>query len=607
MQSPPTISTKLPGVYYIYMMCLAKATSCRAAIRTARGVVADLGEEVASGSGGLPRLASISEKNSERDFHRLTGSNQYKLSLPIDLGTLPRSKGVSYTGDMNVIPLRNWLKFLVTFNCWHVMVGLLRPDPPREAAILTEWWARFRALKPTHQIWTEIAKYHIDVSRTVPLLLHGDEGRGRKRGPFLVAAYHSMLGRGTLAANAERKKKRYITMKLNYSGNAFTHRMLSGCLPKMLKDEVALQDLLQFLTNDSMDCLRNGFTDATGTKYHFATIQVIGDWAWLVKAGNLSRSYSAVEKRPRSENAAPRGICHLCRAGQLDVPFEDLSRDPIWRSTMFEAGDFPFVSRPKLLGLPHEPGREGGLFCFDLWHGMHLGFGKTFLGAVLALISQRMPGGNVEKRFEQLSELYLEFCEETHTTAYLTAITKDTLQWPDQGTYPNGVWSKGHVTTTLLKFVSFWFERNDTSDDVLLTISKGAAYKINECLNLMYTNDLWLDKNTAKHIAGLGLDFCERYMECANESFQQGKALYIFMPKAHLCHHVFLELAETAQRCQWSLNPLSTAVQVDEDFVGKTCRLSRRVSPQQSVKRVLQRFLEAAFRHWSEEGYIRTV
>ena len=584
----------------------AKASSCRAAVRTAQGVVADLGTDLAKRSPGLNELANINQKNSERDYHKVV-ADKYKLSLPIELGVLPKSHGVSYTGDMSVIPLFHWLRFLVTFNTWHTVVGLMKPDPAREVAILTEWWKRFKQLKPHHQIWNEFSKHGVDVGRCCPLLLHGDEGRGRKKGPFLVVQYHSMMGRGTVSANAQRTKRPYVSMKLNYCGNAFTHRMMTACLPKMLKDEVALKDLFDFLTKDSLQCLRSGFSSEDGKRFHFAIIHIVGDWQFLAKAGNLERSYSTVEKRPRAAMSCPKGICHLCLAGQSSVPFEDLRQNPGWRATMLQPGDCPWSVRPVFLELPHEEGRPATLFAYDLWHGLHLGFGKTFLGAVLALMSQRMPGTSIDQRFAKLTELYLEWTAFSKTPAYITTITKETLQWPDQGTYPNGVWSKGHVTTTLLRFVVWWFGFNDVSDCQLLTLSKEGAMKINECMTLMYANDLWLPQATARQIGDLGLGFCEVYMQCATLAYRERRALFIWMPKAHLCHHVFMEIFETGEGCKYTLNPLSTCVQIDEDMVGKASRLARRVSPLQCIRRVLERFLEASHRHWSEAGFLKTL
>ena len=49
---------------------------------------------------------------------------------------------------------------------------------------------------------------------------------------------------------------------------------------------------------------------------------VKGDWAFLVKSGMLTRNYLQLPKRVPAKTHCP-GICHLCRAGQPDSPYED--------------------------------------------------------------------------------------------------------------------------------------------------------------------------------------------------------------------------------------------------------------------------------------------
>ena len=70
-------------------------------------------------------------------------------------------------------------------------------------------------------------------------------------------------------------------------------------------------------------------------------------------------------------------------------------------------------------------------------------------------------------------------------------------------------------------------------------------------------------------------------------------------PKFHYVHHVCRTMAETARERKWGLNPISFAVQLQEDLVGRVARVSRRVSPVTVSLRTLQRVIlaaESAFR-----------
>ena len=545
-------------------------------------------------------MSRCTETHSERDVNRV--AKRYRLLLPIKLTTLPKNLGIRFTGDFKAISLKDWCKFLIDYNCWHVTVGLRKPDPKRERDILAAFWDRYKQVYPRHEIWAEFDKNHVDLSRTCPMLLHGDEGRGRKKAPFLVAAYHSFLGFGTLSANEKRKHRPYLSMKLNYSESSHIHRLLTAVLPKMAKDEIAFQSILEFITQDSLDMLQHGVESNHGERYYMAVLHCTGDWAFLVKAGSLSRSFANVEKRPRGANARPKGICHYCRAGQLGVPFEDFGPNPTWKQTTFEEGDAPFTSRPTLLQLPHEPDREAAFFVYDLWHSFHLGMGKTFTASVLALISDRMRSTNVESRFAELTNDFLQWCEENKVTPYITSITKDTVGWPDRKTYPNGMWSKGHITTVFMKFLAWWLRVHDVSDCPLLTMSLEAAESLNTCMEDMYAEDVWLQGAVAHRIGQNGMRFMHLYQTLARQSYDQNRALFIFMPKSHVCHHTFDGCVHAGE---WHFNPLTFSVQVSEDYIGKKSRLARRVAPSQVIVRVLERSLQVAWKYWTDAGFIK--
>eukprot|EP00438_Fugacium_kawagutii_P031449 Skav200325 [mRNA] locus=scaffold1760:150800:168374:- [translate_table: standard] len=568
------------------------------AIRAARSVVEDVGESGLAKSKGLVELSKAS---GERGVHRVV--KKFQVTLPVEISDLPKRRGIRFTGDFKAITLRAWCKFILEHNLWHALVGLHKPDDARERAILLEFWKRFEVMKPHHQLWQEFSQYNIDRSRCCPVLLHGDEGRGKKRSGFLVVAYHSYIGFGTAASKERKKHRPYARMGLNYTESTYMTRMLTAVLPKMYKDEVAFETIMEFVKDCALDVLRNGVLSPHGPTHHMAVLHCSGDWAFLVKAGKLTRSFSCVEKRPRGINSIPRGICHMCKAGQLNLPFEDFGRNPIWEPTMFEAGDSPFTARPVLLGIPHEPSAEPGFFAYDLWHAFHLGLGKTFTASALALISDRMHSSNVDGRFAELTLVFLQWCDETRTTPFLTTVTKDSIGWQDRNQYPNGMWSKGHVTTCFMRFLAHWLNTHDVSDCVMLTMCREATDAINRCFALLYSEDLWLRRDVAQQVGQDGLKFMGLYQRLARYAFDNGRALWVFMPKGHVCHHIFLDCANA--RAGWHMSPLAHAVQLSEDFVGKTSRLARRVHPSQAIVRVLQRSLQSSFRAWKDAGFLK--
>ena len=565
-------------------------------------MVKDIGESAAK-SPGLREVSKINEKNSERDLLKVT-RDKFLLSVPIKLTKLAKPPGIRYTGDFQAISLRSWCEFLVKFNLWHILVGLMKPNAERECAILDEFWKRFREWRPNHQIWELAEAKGIDLSRCAPMIFHGDEGRGYRKQGFLVLSFHSAIGRGTQLANASRKSKGYRHMGLNYLGNTWSNRFVTGCLPKMFRDENAFQALMTFVTEDCLDLINKGVRDDSGQCFSMAIIAVSGDWQWLIKAGGLSRNFYHCEKKPRAEGATPVGVCHWCLAGRDGYPFEDSRANASWRTTQFLNNDFPYTSAPVLLQLPHESDKPARLFMYDLFHSYHLGMGKTFLGSALALISEKQPGGNIDLRFQNLTTVFLQWAEDNKITPQIKALSKENLKWPDKKTFPNAQWNKGSTTTTVLKFVVWWLRTHDFQEDPMLVKTLQAAEAINEALTLLYSHDLWLPRSLAHRVGNLGLRHLILFQEMATECFHQKRALWVYMPKHHVIDHIFSELCEC--KAEFCISPLAYAVQCDEDLVGRVSRLSRRVSPLQSIKQVLERALHASFSHFVDCGYIES-
>ena len=160
----------------------AEATSCRAAIRMAQGVVSDVGS-AAKRSAGMLELARCTLTNSEREFQRVV--RKFHLALEIPLTILPKTPGVIYPGQIAALSLNDWLRFLIDKQLWCMLVGLHRSNPDRERQILRTFWQRFKQIEPHHRVFQLAESGEISLETCCPVLLHGDEGRGRKKSGFL--------------------------------------------------------------------------------------------------------------------------------------------------------------------------------------------------------------------------------------------------------------------------------------------------------------------------------------------------------------------------------------------------------------------------------------
>ena len=88
--------------------------------------------------------------------------------------------------------------------------------------------------------------------------------------------------------------------------------------------------------------------------------------------------------------------------------------------------------------------------------------------------------------------------------------------------------------------------------------------------------------------------FLASYARLACWTLEHGRIRYPLMPKIHYLHHAFRTMLLEATHLVWVPNALGTSVQLDEDFVGRVARISRRVGSGLLMQRTLERYLVAA-------------
>ena len=567
----------------------------------------DIGVGAASRSGGLVALSKCKENNSERDTHKLL-TQTLGLGLPI-----PATQLETEHPDLSIpmLKLSDWFAYILKLNLFYVLTGLRSPDRKREEAILQTFWSKFRLQSPQHEIFVLADAGKIDLSHTVPFALHGDEGRGRRRQAFMVCSFHSLLGRGTAQGREHRASegRPYAKLELNFLGHTYTTRFLFAALNKKsyCDDNADVFPLLmEEATKDLRKLLTEGLTNRYGERFYGALVHITGDWPFLQKSGSLVRTFNNVDKKANAQNKqAPKGVCHLCRAGQIGYPYEQVeTRRPHWLSTMYTSS--PFRDTPPFLDLPHVKPEAPALWAFDIWHCWHLGVGRNFVGSVLAIYSTLEEGGSVEDRFDSLTKRYRIWCQTQKRTALLTKITKESIQWPNTKSFPTATWHKGDITRVMMLWIQQRAEEEDFSDHALLPMVGQAACAINECFRILYRSPLFLEPSVAAQVAGLGLRFLRRYGHLAASAQEASLSLFVMMPKTHPLHHIFLELLWSSEKGTPRLSPLAVSVQCDEDFIGRPSRLSRRVTGKRPVlQRVVERYLQSCYSAWEDAGYIR--
>ena len=595
---------------------LAEA-SCASVVRTAKAVVADVGVAAASSSTGLTDLASRTEKNAERDCHRLM-VKRFELALPI-------TRSYVDTGDSEeckripVLLLTDWLRFLVQSNHTNILVGLEQPDWHRERCILRTFWERYQVQHPKHPIFERARMGELDLEKTYPMLMHGDEGRGRKRTAFLVVSFHSVIGFGVKEKQKKkrscRKKKSkksvaWVRMRPNYAGSTLTTRFLLACMPKSLytgSNWETWDAVMSKAASEAHFLFETGVEDqhhGRGT-FRVAVLHITGDWPFLADSGYFLRSFRNVPKH-KTRTRAPVGICHQCQAGQLGVDFEEIqARNPKWLSTLHSQPVFDEGFPSPLAQICHVPGELGSLWAYDIFHTWHLGVARSFLGSCIALLSELQPEPSIDDRFQSLSEVYLSWCSQSRRRAHVRSLTKDLIGWPTKGSYPAGGWHKGDLSTTLMAWFQSRFEAECDSWDEMLQVAGEGSKSINSCLASLYHGEVWLRPSHARTVGEQGLCFLKIYSKLAKMAWQQQRNLWVLQPKLHALHHLFLQMVLSSELGA-VLNPICLGTQADEDFIGRPSRLSRRVTadPIACCDRVLSRHLQNSYDEWTKAGFI---
>lgn len=352
--------------------------------------------------------------------------------------------------------------------------------------------------------------------------------------------------------------------------------------------------LMQSIATECRYMWETGVLGKNGERYKGVVLAVIGDWPFLHKSAGFVRSFNNIQKRVHVRTP-PAGICHQCRAGQVDHPFEQLqTKRPSWIATWFL--DSPCVSpSPFETNILHVAGKSANIWSFDWFHTMHLGVMKNYIGSVLAMLSALEPHSAIDDRFSSLSDHYKAWCLQFKHRAHVATLSKESVGWETTNKFPTGTWHKGALSTILMKYLEFRFKRETFPQDPLLAMAAEACYAIQDCHRMLYRLPLWLNADDCKCVSDLGFRFLRRYAQLASAANASGRNLFIYPPKIHILQKFMVKLHHAYQQNVCCENPLARSCQQSEDFIGRPARISRRVTAQKPVlHRVMDRYLQSA-------------
>ena len=241
------------------------------------------------------------------------------------------------------------------------------------------------------------------LKHTVPLCLFGDEGKGPKRGNYMVTTMESPLGladhhvcRCTCKEVVEKHvlevpmcygpvapdtAEQHVAAKAatNYKSHSYLTRHILFGLPDFVYKEYPhiYQDMLALYASELKSLFCDG-TECCGQRFYVALLGNKGDLKHMAeKVAHLTRSCAHMGKTNMLH------MCSLCMAGGPGYPWDELAERPAWVDTLFHSR--PWDETPHLCTIPFDDQAPEALFRLDLFHLIKVGLGRDIAGAIVLL------------------------------------------------------------------------------------------------------------------------------------------------------------------------------------------------------------------------------
>lgn len=481
------------------------------------------------------------------------------------------------------------------------------------------FWRVFQFHHPSHEVYQ---KHGHRLGQVVPLLIHGDEGRAVKRTNYLVLSMETPFGSLTdptlkctctadlagrpdlpsfgdassatsLPAAVLQAARSQVT---NYKGHSYLSRwLLFGMGGWLYKKFPHIVDELFEELRKGMDLLfHEGVTLATGDVVFGALVAVKGDMDFHKKSFSLQRSYANVGSRSELH------ICHLCEAGAPNINFEDYSEEPEWQNSMYSARPWPEDARPVLSLIPFDETCPEKMLANDFFHIHKLGVCRDVIGGIVVVLARLNffdhDGStvNINDRLTRAHTFFTLWCKTESRSPGLRSFSMAFFNMKSLQSAP-WVSCKGSDAKILLEWLGFTLRLNIQSPLVpghgnLLRIM---LQVVENCLDvyMVHRHGLWLEVDCARQLYFGLMRVLRGYSLLGKHAIRLKIRAFIQKPKEHGLHHIAWGLKKGMQTGAPLIpNPQMFATEINEDFMGRISRLSRRVGFKLCDLRVCERY-----------------
>ena len=542
------------------------------------------------------------------------------LSLPIDISSrvhvacrgLPENTLTSHF----ILP-SDWIRCLMGLDA-SIFCGDANPKVCFQA-----FWEGFRLANPNHKIFQVHSNERLE--QAIPLLLHGDEGRGQKKSPFLIMSMESPVGCSPRLQEAcgckaymdgrpdlpsfgsvteglltEATVQSCLQMYTNFRGHSYlTRHVLYGQRASVLqKNPHVLNEVLQIIVDDFNKLMVEGIEVPGHGTVFAAIVGCKGDMDFHVKSYKLSRCYSKVQSRDQGF------ICHACLAAagvNSAHNFDDFRESPDWEATMYSTRPFD-ENWPILANLPIDDDAPERAIVGDTLHIIKLGLARDLVGGIIIILLRlgfwdyAGCNRNLTDRLSRAHSHWILFCRATKEHPSFRSFTKKFFHIKN---FLSAPWtnSKGSDSLALLRYCSFFAKLNLQHPTVegfpqLLSCMHQTCESMLDIFRIIHAHKLFLERACAARLYISMMRTLRGYKKLGRLALSMNYRAFILKPKAHALHHIGFALKKALEAGHpIVLSPEAHSCEVNEDLIGRISRLSRRVGPQLLTKRVLERYL----------------
>ena len=546
----------------------------------------------------LAKIAQFPLSNADQPLYDLLFKHGLALPLPFSWAKAGKVYRYPYLNPKEQLEV-------LSENYFHRVLGV--PVSLAEQA-LAQFWAKFRSIHPNHDLF----RNHADISfhKLIPYYLHGDGGRGFKKDPIEIMSMFPALGSGSrsrkIDLNSKRKAEGPIELGINLTGNSGATRFMFTVLSSLVgkNDSTIFDDLMAIWARSLKSLFEDGF-QAHGSTWRIMILGFTGDSPFVKKVGKLTRSFNNVRKAHTSTKPQ-KGCCWLCHAGyelpaeEVCFPFEHLGyTSPKWLATTKLNNPAPWVGDGGAL-LPcmllDRDDTPAAFFRADFFHVFHAGVGKDFVSSALMYAIKALFGlGSVSKDMEELNARLNFWMKTEKKRLHCGHLTEDLLGYSSTREFPEGKWSKNMDSSTLMGFIVYLLQRPEfnskVEQDSILKQILSSANAMGRVVRTALGAEFFMSSEDCEIVAESGHEFLLGYADLVAQCHARELCLFKLRPKVHYLNHIFLRVYEEWLSSGTATNPLAEATFMSEDFVGRTARLSRKISTRAVATKTLQRYL----------------